>query len=373
MRTLLTILSALAVSVVAVAAPVKIGAVYCSAGPQKALDEPSWRGAQAAVALRNRSGGLQGAPVQLIRVAADSTAESVAASVRAALAKDPDIAAFVGLSDTGLALAAGREAKRAGKVFVTSGATSPLLPSQVGAQFFLACFGDNVQAAAAAEWLRTDKGAKSVCVLYDNDRIYTRLLQRYFADAFQAAGGRVSEKIGFRTGEAVGLPRDPASCDAIFVAAASPAEAARVVGKLRAAGYGGVIVGGDGFDGSDVWIGNPDAKNVFFTTHAFPARGEGAAGAGTLSVFRSAYSGGMPDAFSGLGFDATRLLMRALEGGAGPDLARRIQKGASFAGVTGPIVYRGGSRVPVKPVAIVAADSARTTVKQVSPSAVPAP
>lgn len=372
MKTRHALLSAIVLSTTAFAAPVKIGAVYCNAGPQESLDEPSWRGAQAAVALRNKSGGLQGAPVQLIRVAADSTPESVAGAVRAALARDPDIAAFVGLSDTGLALAAGREAKRAGKVFVTSGATSPLLPSQIGSQFFLACFGDNVQAAAAAEWLRTDRGANKVCLLYDNDRIYTRLLQRYFSDAFQAAGGRISERLGFRTGEAVGLPRDLSSCDAIFVAAGSPAEAARVVGKLRSAGFGGVIVGGDGFDGPDAWAGNPDAKNVFFTTHAFPARGDGAAGADTLSAFRSAYSGGSPDAFSGLGFDAVRLLMRALEGG-GADLARRIQKGASLAGVTGPILYRGSSRVPVKPVAIIAADSPRTTVKQVSPSRVPAP
>ena len=136
------------------AAPVKIGAVYCNAGQQKALDEPSWRGAQAAVALRNKSGGINGRPVELIRIAADSTPASVAAAVRSALTANPDMAALIGLSDSDLALDAGREARKAAKVFVTSGATSPLLPAQVGGRFFLTCFGDNVQAAAAAEWLR---------------------------------------------------------------------------------------------------------------------------------------------------------------------------------------------------------------------------
>ena len=66
----------------AAAAPLKIGAVYCNAGPQKALDEPSWRGAQAAVALRNKSGGINGQPVELIRIGADSRSDRSGRTVR---------------------------------------------------------------------------------------------------------------------------------------------------------------------------------------------------------------------------------------------------------------------------------------------------
>ena len=36
--------------------------------------------------------------------------------------------------------------------FVVVGATSPKIPSQVGDMMFLACFGDNVQAAVGAEY-----------------------------------------------------------------------------------------------------------------------------------------------------------------------------------------------------------------------------
>ena len=80
-------------------------------------------GSQAAVALQNQAGGIGGRKVELIRIPADSTPASVSAEVRSALAAHPDLAAFIGLSDTDLALAAGREARQAGKVFVTSGAT----------------------------------------------------------------------------------------------------------------------------------------------------------------------------------------------------------------------------------------------------------
>jgi hypothetical protein len=61
------------------AAPWKVGAVYCNAGPQKALDEPSWRGAQAAVALRNKSLWLESAGYSL------EEPEQLAADLRAQL------------------------------------------------------------------------------------------------------------------------------------------------------------------------------------------------------------------------------------------------------------------------------------------------
>ncbi len=37
---------------------------------------------------------------------------------------------------------------------MTPGATSPKLPDQIGDDIFLACFGDNVQAAAGADFVK---------------------------------------------------------------------------------------------------------------------------------------------------------------------------------------------------------------------------
>lgn len=351
------------------AEPVKIGAVYCQSGPQKALDEPSWQGARVAAELRNRNGGIGGRTVELVRIAPDSTPESVDAAMRSALRAHPDLAAFVGLSDSDLALAAGRVARQAGKVFVTSGATSPLLPQQIGRGFFLACFGDNVQAAAAAEWLRS-RGAGNVAVLHDATHIYTRLLARYFAEAFEESGGRVTDRIAFRPGEPAGLPGDLRACQAVFLAAESATEAQRVIGRLRQAGFNGPVVGGDGYDVPAAWEGRPAAKNVFYTTHAFPARGAGSADAAVLSAFRANYRGGSPDAFSGLGFDATRVVMDGLARG-GNDPARQMQAETSVAGVTGAIRYSRASRVPTKPVALIAAERPRVVLRQITPSKVP--
>jgi branched-chain amino acid transport system substrate-binding protein len=367
MRTALLLLVLAFMGGFASAAPVKIGAVYANSGFLKPLDDASWRGTQAAAAVANRSGQ----PVELIYAPYDSTPASAAQAVRNVLQKHPDVAGFVGISDTGVALSAGREAVRAGKVFVTSGATSPLLPRQLGPRFFLACFGDNAQAAAAAEWLRAAKKVSGAVVIYNSAQNYTRLLQRYFRDAFEKNGGKVVEIMSYRGNEPVGLPRDLGSCEAIFLAAESAKEAGRIIAKLRAAGFKGPVVGGDGFDDPSYWSGDPLAEDVFFTTHAFPARGAGAAGPSELAAFRGAFRG-TPDAFGGLGFDAVRVLLAA-DPAKGGDLANRLPKIAPVAGVTGPIAYKSGSRVPAKPVALIAADRSSQMLSQITPAYVPAP
>lgn len=364
MRGLLLLAFQLVWAVAAVGAPVKIAAVYASSGFLKPLDDASWRGTQAAAAVANRSGRA----VELIRAPYDSSPASAAQAVRDVLREHPDVAGFVGISDTGVALAAGREAVKAGKVFITSGATSPLLPRQLGPRSFLACFGDNVQAAAAAEWLRGAKKSGRAVVIYNAAQNYTRLLQRYFAEAFERAGGKIDETMSYRTGEPVGLPRDLVSCDAIFLAAESAAEAGPIIAKLRGAGFKGPIVGGDGYDDPSYWAGKPLSKDVFFTTHAYPARDASAA---ELAAFRSACRG-PGDAFSGLGFDALRVLLAA-EPEQGGDIARRLRNGTPWPGVTGVIAYRGGNRVPVKPVSVIAAEKPRRILAQISPAGVPAP
>lgn len=366
MRHLLSLSLLVVLGLSASAAPVKIGAVCADRGPLAPLDVPTWKGIQAAAATANRAGQK----VELVRIPFDSTPTSAAAAVRAALQKDPGIAGFVGVSDTDVALAAGREVVRAGKVFVTSGATSPLLPSQLGKNFFLACFGDNVQAAAAAEWLLRG-GSRRACILYETDKIYTRLLRRYFESAFTHGGGKVMETIPFRAGEPSGIPADLASCEAIYLAAETAVDAEAVIRKLRAAGFKGPIVGGDGYDDPSLWSGNALAEKVYFTTHAYPASGAGAASAQTQAAFRASYAGA-PDAFGGLGFDAARLLLAA-DPAQTEGLAQRLQNGAPFAGVTGPIVYRSGSRVPAKPVALIDASRPRQTAAQITPSFVPKP
>jgi len=169
--------------------PVRIGAIYNLTGDQSLLDAPSLDGARLAVDRINANGGLMGRRVELLErdgQTDEADVQRAAASLVAA-----GCSAIVGLSDTDQVLAAAPVAARAGVPFVTSGATSPRLTKQVPNWLFLACFGDNAQAAASAQFATDQLGARTAAIVYGKDLEYTRLLARYFERSFRAQGGKV--------------------------------------------------------------------------------------------------------------------------------------------------------------------------------------
>lgn len=373
-------LSALALCVLATGmfADYRIGAVYSTKGEQSPIDLPSWEGARAAATAINKAGGIQGQMLQLELIPVDSTAGGVRSAMAGALADGKPWNGFVGLSDTDLALEAGLAARKAGKVFITSGATSPRLPAAAGPGFFLACFGDNAQAAVAADWLRTEKKCARVAVIFDRTETYTRLLKRYFVQAFRRAGGKIVSETAFQPGHPVRITPSVLKADAVFLAAETAGDAQVLIRKLRSMGYPGPIVGGDGYDAPAKWRDAAVAKNVHYTTHAFPARSPGSASPRTVEVFektlRKQSGKGTAGAFAGLGHDAVLLMATALEQSRGDDTAAAayLAEYGRLAGVTGPIRFvKGGSRVPVKPVAIVSAESG--VRREIVPAVVPRP
>jgi branched-chain amino acid transport system substrate-binding protein len=359
-------------------AEIRLGAVYSTTGDLAPLGIPSLEGAKTAVCQINAAGGIGGEKVSLTILPTPSSAHVAGKNIRNAVAKDPSIDAFFGLSDTDLAKAAGHAACSAKKVFVTSGATSPRLPEQSGPRVFLACFGDNAQAAMAAEWLAKTRGAKKVALLYDNSETYTKLLRTYFSGAFCHHGGKILSTVPFKGGTVPKIPSAALKADAIYLAAETAVEAKLVIKALREAGFRGPIVGGDGFDAPIAWTGSSLAKDVWYTTHAFPAHTRGAAAPTAAAAFSTSYTddtGKRAGAFAGLGRDTVLMLASAIHKAHSEKkpLVAVLNATGDFPGVTGSISYRDGSRVPVKPVALVSARSPGAQPIQITPAWVPKP
>lgn len=360
--------------------PIRIKAVYSTTGPQTPLDVPSWHGVQTLVDQVNKGGGINGRKIDLALLPIDSTPATAAKVVQDALAKDPGIEGFVGLSDTDLALAAVGAATPSGKPFVISGATSPLLPSAIWRpRVFLACFGDNAQAAAAAEWLIRTKGAKTAAIVFDKNKTYTSLLNQYFTSAFRHHGGRIVTRVAFKPGSFVPITHSVLNSDVVYLAAETADDAMPIVRTLRSMGYPGLIVGGDGFDAPWKWRKNPLAADLYFTTHAFPAISKGAAGSRDFKAFKAAYEktfkGETPGPFAALGRDAALVLATAIAQSNGSDrkTVNALRHGRPVAGLTGQIAYHGSSRVPDKPVALIAAKNPDKPLVEITPGWVPTP
>ncbi|MEK6224140.1 MAG: ABC transporter substrate-binding protein, partial [Thermodesulfobacteriales bacterium] len=267
--------------------PVVMGAIYNLSGSQADLDVPSSRGARMAIEDANREGGVLGRPLRLVLENGESKPAVVEKKTSDMLNRFPTMSAMMGLSDTDMVLAAAPVAAANQRLFLTSGATSPRLPAQIPKYLFLSCFGDNVQAAAGAEWAYRDLGAHTVSILFNTDKSYTRLLQGYFQTSFKQLGGKVLSVKGYKPDDLSQAIQSLREADLIFLSAEDPSEALKLVRLLRKAGFSTPILGGDGFDSEDVWQKHPDINNVFFTTHAYlgPDNGDP-----RVVAFRKAYS-----------------------------------------------------------------------------------
>jgi branched-chain amino acid transport system substrate-binding protein len=359
-------------------ADIRLGVVYSTSGELAPLGLPSLNGAKTAVRIINASGGIDGEKVVLTILPTPSSASVASKEIRNAVAKDPSIDAFFGLSDTDLARAAGKASCVSGKVFITSGATSPRLPTESGPRVFLACFGDNAQASVAAEWLVSTRGAKNAAVVYDKSATYTRLLQNYFIKSFTHQGGKIISTVSYAGGSLPKIPTSALAADAIYLAAESANEAKPIIRALRSSGFPGPIVGGDGYDDTTAWNTTSLSRDVWYTTHAFPAHTKGSASPTVTAAFSTSYdlaTGKQANSFAGLGRDTALLLATAVHKAHAEkkSLVSVLNSTRDFPGVTGSISYTDGSRVPVKPVALVSARNPQAQPLQIPPIWVPKP
>ncbi len=153
---------------------IKIGAGFALTGDESSLDLPAANGAKLAAEEINAAGGVLGKKIDLV-VRDSQYKMDVTAQIAQQMVEQDKVQAAVGFTDSDSVLAFGPIMQKAGIPFLTAGATSPKLPAQIGDNLFMACFGDNVQAAAGAEYA-TQQYGKNAYLLWDKGVEYTTLL-----------------------------------------------------------------------------------------------------------------------------------------------------------------------------------------------------
>lgn len=358
---------------------VLLGCPYNLTGGYASIDNPAKNGTDLAVKLLNMENGILGRPVR--HVVDDGKSDPATISnVAKKMAEEDKVMAFVGLTDTDFMRAAGSVAQEASIPFIDVGGTAPII-QEIGDYIFMLPFGDNVQAAAAAE-LAQEKGWKTVAMLVDDAMTYTKFLAKYFVDRFtdDEIQGEVVKELSYQIGdtdfsgqltEIAAL--DPAP-DLLFISS-NPAEIGTIVKQARDLGIETPIMGGDGYDTPLLLeLAGPAAREVYFTTH------QGIYGdAPEAKAFSEAYTteyGTAPEAvFAALGFDGINLMADAMNRSGSTDGAAvrdALAATQGFKGATGEISYEPGTRIPSKSVALVEVlDGKFSLIEIVVPRVVP--
>src|SRR5262245_11332960 len=308
---------------------IKIGAPFNVTGGLASLDAPALNGAKLKAKEINDAGGVLGKKIELV-VYDTKTDPTVIASVASQLINQDQVRVGLGFTDSDSVLALGPIFQQAGVPFVTPGATSPKLPDQIGDMIFLACFGDNVQAAAGADFVKGKLSGKNVYLLRDNAAEYTVLLAKYFEEAFTHEGGQIIGKDDYKTGDktfTAQITKIKATAqkpDVVYVSA-MPDEIGLIVKQMRQAGITQPIVGGDGYDTPLlVQVGGKASDDVYFTTHAYMAADSTPAIQKFYQSYKAAYGTDPENAFAALGYDTVGLIADAIKR-AGSDDAKGIR------------------------------------------------
>ena len=290
---------------------------------------------------------------------------------------------FIGYTDTDSVLASGPTFQAAKIPFITVGATSPKIPTQVGDMMFLACFGDNVQAAVGAEYSYKTFGHNAY-FLWDKGVEYTTLLGQYFKSRFTELGGKIvleesyDDKATDFSAQITKIKALSPTPDFYYVAA-MPYNIGPIVKQFRDAGITGPIVGGDGYDTPDlVKVAGATTSKVFFTTHALMDATAGTDGIKKfIAAYKKEYGNDPENAFAALGYDTVYLMADAIKRAGGTDSAAvktAIEATKDFPGITGKITFAPGSHVPQKGVTVIDIENGALTLGgEVVPDKVPAP
>jgi branched-chain amino acid transport system substrate-binding protein len=361
---------------------IKIGGGFALTGAESALDLPAANGAKLAVKQINAAGGVNGSQIDFI-VHDSQYKMDVTAQTAKQFVEQDKVPLFIGYTDTDSVLAAGPTFQAAKVPFITVGATSPKIPTQIGDMMFLACFGDNVQAAVGAEYSYKTFGHNAY-FLWDKGIEYTTLLGGYFKSRFTELGGKIALEDSYddnATDFSSQITKIKALSPApdFYYVAAMPYNIGPLVKQFRDAGITGPIVGGDGYDTPDlVKVAGAAADNVFFTTHALMDATGGTDGIKKfMTDYKAEYGNDPENAFAALGYDTVNLLVDAIKRAGSTDSAAvksAIESTKDFPGITGAITFSADSHVPQKGVTVIAVTGGKFTLgAEVVPEKVPAP
>lgn len=239
---------------------------------------------------------------------------------------------------------------------ITPVATNPKVTMDNGRRkeyMFRACFIDPLQGDVAARFALDNLKLKTAAVLYDQGNNYSLELAENFKKAFEKNGGRVLVHEAYSSMDVDFSPvltRVAAQKPDILYLPDYYMKVNQIGKQAREKGIKPVFLGSDGWDSMDLdFVAMEDG---YFTTHYSPddPRPEVKK---WIERYRKKY-GVVPDVFATLSYDATRILLKAIEVSRSNDpdkIKEAMQNLKNFPTVCGSLTFDPNGN-PVKPAAI---------------------
>lgn len=319
---------------------VKIGGNFELTGGTAEFGKKGENGAKLAIKEINDKGGILGKKVQYVGADNKSEAgESTAATTK--LATQDKVVGIIGPMTTGNTLAAIPVVTEHKIPLVTpTGTNATITVNENGTLndwLFRACFIDPFQGEVAANFALDSLNASTAALVIDQKGDYAKGLAQSFKDTFEKAGKQIVASEQYVAGQdtdfrAILTNIRGKNPDVVFIPGYY-GEVGMIIKQARELGISAIMLGGDGWGtGPIVDIAGADAmNNTYYVDHV-------AADDPALAEFVAAYQSEYnqeADSFAALGYDATKLLLAAIEQAGSTDGEAIQQALVNIQGFTG--------------------------------------
>lgn len=334
-----------------------IGTISPNTGNLAAYGESVVNAINLAVEEINADGGVLGKPLALISY--DDKGDSTEGANAFNKLVGEDVCAIIGSVTSGVTAGLASLADESQIVLLTPTATADTI-TESDNYVFRACFKDSYQGKVAAKFAAEELGVTKVAILYASGDAYSAGLREAFAESAAELGLEiVAEESSSSTDDtefSSQLTNIAASgAEFLFAPYYYNAVGPYIVPQARAAGYEGVIMGADGFDGTvGTMVDDKSLYNsCYFTNHYSPDDTSETVQA-FVKAYTDKYGAESLNALGALAYDSVYMLADAIEKAGSTDRTaiRDAMSGMSFSGVTGSFVLD-ATGTPEKSVAII--------------------
>jgi len=326
----------------AASGPVKVAVLAPLSGPVPTFGVSTRDGALLAIEEWNAKGGVLGQQIEAVVADSQCTADPAVNAANKVVDQD-GVHYIVGevCSKASIPVSEIAEAKGVVQISPTSTNTAVTLnPDGSTKQYvFRACFIDPFQGLVMAKFA-LKQGKKTAFIMFDKGNDYVLGLAEAFEKSFTEGGGTIVGKEAY-TGQ------DTDFSAILTKVADSKAEVlflpdyyniVNLVGaQAKERGVTAIMMGGDGWDSAD--LDTAAADSGFFSNH-YSAEDTRSIVVGFVSRYEAKY-GAKPDALAALAYDATNLLLAAIEkaGKDDPALVKDALAALQYEAVSGKITF----------------------------------
>lgn len=323
-------------------------------GKQATYGVSALGGVELAMVQQNRAGGLLGGRIELRHYDTKGQNKLTEEAV-SKLIKEDKVVALIGENVSSRTILAAKIAQQHKIPMITPSATSPMVTA-VGDYIFRACFIDSFQGEVIAKFAFNTLKYKRAAIFRDAQSEYSMGLSDYFSKAFTALGGEIVSDEKYHTKDVIYLTSlnkiKKSNPDFLFI----PGyyfDVSRIAFQARDMKIKAPLMGADGWDSFEIFpLSKGAIQDSYFSTHYAkedPRRNVQQFILDYLKLF-----GDKPDAMSASGYDAARMLFKAIEEAdslSPEDIRNELAKIKDFDGVTGMISIN-EKRDAVKPAVV---------------------